>query len=163
MDRMKIIIPHEGVNEIPEGFKPLLTDEGKLVSIIPKGMHREDAYWIKTERIIPVVDWEQRRYELAKAAMQGFCANSHDSIAIAVDSKTVSEWSVGFANTMIERLKGDYGSLSQLIESVKSGNRPSFIGVLLSESQIEELRSDVDDEYYNNALKARLKKTISYL
>lgn len=38
---MKIIIPHEGVNEIPEGFKPLLTDEGKLVSIIPKGMHRE--------------------------------------------------------------------------------------------------------------------------
>lgn len=53
------------------------------------------------------VDWEQRRYELAKAAMQGFCANSHDSIAIAVDSKTVSEWSVGFANAMIEKLKGD--------------------------------------------------------
>lgn len=107
MENMKIIIPHEGVNEIPKGFKPLMTDEGKLVSIIPEGMHREDAYWIKTEKIIPVVDWEQRRYELAKAAMQGFCANSHDSIAIATDAKTVSEWSVGFANAMIEKLKGD--------------------------------------------------------
>ena len=158
MDKMKIIIPHEGVNEIPEGFKPVMTSEGKLVAIVPEGMHTRDAYWIKTERIIPVVDWEQRRFELAKAAMQGFCANSHDSIAIAVDSKTVSEWSVGFANTMIERLKGDYGSVSQLIESVKSGNRPSFIGVLLSESQIEELWSYVDDGYYNNVLKSRLKK-----
>lgn len=52
------------------------------------------------------INWEQRRYELAKAAMQGFCANSHDSIAIAADSKTVTEWSVGFANAMIEKLKG---------------------------------------------------------
>lgn len=24
------------------------------------------------------IDWEQRRYELAKAAMQGFCSNSHE-------------------------------------------------------------------------------------
>lgn len=39
----------------------------------------------------------------------------------------------------------------------KAGNRPSFIGVLLSESQIEELRSYVDDKYYNNILKSRLK------
>lgn len=26
------------------------------------------------------VDWEQRRYELAKAAMQGFCSNPHQQI-----------------------------------------------------------------------------------
>lgn len=107
MENMKIIIPHEGVNEIPEGFKPLMTSEGKLVAIVPEEMTRNDAYWIKSERIITVIDWEQRRYELAKAAMQGFCANSHDSIAIAADSKTVTEWSVGFANAMIARLKGD--------------------------------------------------------
>ena len=74
---MKIIIPHEG---------------GCLLD--------------KDEKIIPV-DWERRHYELAKAAMQGFCANSHDSIAIAADSKIVAEWSVGFANAMIEKLKGD--------------------------------------------------------
>ena len=107
MENMKIIIPHEGVNEIPEGFKPVLTSEGKLGAVVPEGIHTRDAHWIKTERIISGVDWEQRRYELAKAAMQGFCANSHDSIAIAADSKTVTEWSVGFANAMIEKLKGD--------------------------------------------------------
>lgn len=104
---MKIIIPHEGINEIPEGYKPLMTSEGKLAAIIPEGMRSYDMYWMKSEKIIPVVDWEQRRFELAKAAMQGFCANSHDSIAIAADAKTVSEWSVGFANAMIEKLKGD--------------------------------------------------------
>ena len=26
------------------------------------------------------IDWEQRRYELAKAAMQGFCSNPHQQI-----------------------------------------------------------------------------------
>ena len=60
---------------------------------------------------------------------------------------------------MIKLLKEMMESVSQLIESVKSGGRPSFIGVLLSESQIEELRPYVDDEYYNNVLKSRLKKT----
>ena len=75
MSKTKIIIPHEGVNEIPKGYKPLMTSEGKLVAIVPEGMTKNDVYWIKTERIIPVIDWEQRRYELAKAAMQGYCAN----------------------------------------------------------------------------------------
>ncbi|MBS5410709.1 hypothetical protein [Bacteroides thetaiotaomicron] len=105
MDRMKIIIPHEGVNEIPEGFKPLLTDEGKLVSIIPKGMHREDAYWIKTEKIIPVVDWEQRRYELVKAAMQGYCANSLDYVVRTANSESIAQWSVSMADAVIKQLK----------------------------------------------------------
>lgn len=107
MDKMKIIIPHEGVNEIPEGFKPLMTSEGKLVAIVPEGMHTRDAYWIKPERIIPVIDWEQRRYELAKAAMQGFCANSNDHVIRSADAEHVSEWSVEYANAMIAKLKGD--------------------------------------------------------
>lgn len=106
MDQIKIIVPHEGVNEIPKGYKPLMTSDGKLVSIVPEDMTKNDVYWIKSERIVPVIDWEQRRYELAKAAMQGFCANSHDSIAVAASSKIVAEWSVGFANAMIEKLKG---------------------------------------------------------
>ena len=42
---MKIIVPHEGVNEIPEGYKPLLNKEGKLMSIIPEGSTRRDFYW----------------------------------------------------------------------------------------------------------------------
>ena len=53
-----------------------------------------------------VIDWEQRRYELAKAAMQGFCSNPHEQI-MSVDSNIVAEWSLGFADSLIEKLKGD--------------------------------------------------------
>ena len=53
-----------------------------------------------------VIDWEQRRYELAKAAMQGFCRNPHEQI-MSVDSNIVAEWSIGFADSLIEKLKGD--------------------------------------------------------
>lgn len=52
------------------------------------------------------VDWEQRRYELAKAAMQGFCSNPHEQI-MSADSNIVAEWSIGFADSLIEKLKGD--------------------------------------------------------
>lgn len=53
-----------------------------------------------------VIDWEQRRYELAKAAMQGFCSNPHEQI-MSVDSNIVAEWSIGFADSLIKKLKGD--------------------------------------------------------
>lgn len=53
-----------------------------------------------------VIDWEQRRYELAKAAMQGFCSNPHEQI-MSVYSNIVAEWSIGFADSLIEKLKGD--------------------------------------------------------
>lgn len=36
------------------------------------------------------IDWEQRRYELAKAAMQGFCSNPHQQI-MSADSNIVAE------------------------------------------------------------------------
>lgn len=52
------------------------------------------------------IDWEQRRYELAKAAMQGFCSNPHQRI-MSADSNIVAEWSIGFADSLIEKLKGD--------------------------------------------------------
>lgn len=52
------------------------------------------------------IDWEQRRYELAKAAMQGFCGNSHQQIMDA-DSNMVAEWSIGFADSLIKKLKGE--------------------------------------------------------
>lgn len=106
MDKIKIIIPHEGVNEIPKGFKPLMSSEGKLVSIVPEGMTKNDAYWVKTERIIPIIDWEQRRYELAKAAMQGYCANSLEYVVSAANHESVAEWSISIADIMIKKLKG---------------------------------------------------------
>lgn len=52
------------------------------------------------------IDWEQRRYELAKAAMQGFCINPSEQI-MSADSNIVAEWSIGFADSLIEKLKGD--------------------------------------------------------
>ena len=48
------------------------------------------------------IDW---RYELAKAAMQGFCSNPHQQIMDA-DSNMVAEWSIGFADSLIKKLKG---------------------------------------------------------
>lgn len=50
-------------------------------------------------------DWEERRYELSKAAMQGFCSNPHEQI-MSADSNVVAEWSIGFADAMIKKLKG---------------------------------------------------------
>lgn len=52
----------------------------------------------------PYIDWEQRRYELAKAAMQGFCSNPHEQIMNA-GSSVVAGWSVGFADALIRKLK----------------------------------------------------------
>lgn len=50
------------------------------------------------------IDWEQRRYELAKSAMQGYC------IALGMDdgSSTFDDIAVGsirVANALIKRLK----------------------------------------------------------
>lgn len=50
------------------------------------------------------IDWEQRRYELAKAAMQGFCSNPHEQVMNASSNMTV-EWSLSFADALIKRLK----------------------------------------------------------
>lgn len=52
----------------------------------------------------PYIDWEKRRYELAKAAMQGFCSNPSEQI-MSADSKTTAEWSLGFADALIKKLK----------------------------------------------------------
>lgn len=63
-----------------------------------------DGY-IKTEERIPYIDWEQRRYELAKSAMQGYC------IALGLDDdnsesyKNIAIGSLRAADAIIERLK----------------------------------------------------------
>ena len=69
--------------------------------------NKKTEYWYYDSQIKAYndIDWEQRRYELAKAAMQGFCSNPHEQI-ISADSNVVAEWSIGFADAMIEKLKG---------------------------------------------------------
>lgn len=50
------------------------------------------------------IDWEQRRYEIAKELMRGFATNPHNML---VDAKigTLAEWSVSGANALIAELK----------------------------------------------------------
>lgn len=54
-------------------------------------------------------DWEQRRYELAKAAMQGFIANTDLFDRFEETGDTIiclCSDSLAYANEMIEQLKG---------------------------------------------------------
>lgn len=63
----------------------------------------------------PVIDWEQRRYELAKAAMQGMLANPSYHEMAYVKSETLnpsgssfefySNMSIALADTLIKKLK----------------------------------------------------------
>lgn len=50
------------------------------------------------------IDWEQRRYELAKELMRGFATNPHNML---VDAKigTLAEWSVSGADALIAELR----------------------------------------------------------
>lgn len=52
------------------------------------------------------IDWEQRRYELAKAAMQGFCSNPHEQ-GMSNDSYMTARRSLSYADALIKKLKGE--------------------------------------------------------
>lgn len=49
------------------------------------------------------IDREQRRYEPAKAAMQGFCSKQ----VMIADSNMTAERGLGFADALIKKLKGE--------------------------------------------------------
>lgn len=51
------------------------------------------------------IDWEQRRFELIKSAIQGFCANSEPSIVQGTTFQQLAEWSIEIANILISELK----------------------------------------------------------
>lgn len=51
-----------------------------------------------------VVDWEQRRFEVAKELMKGFATNSHNK-CVDANIETIAQWSVGGANALIAELK----------------------------------------------------------
>ena len=49
------------------------------------------------------INWEERRYEIAKCAMQGFVANS--SVSEYVTPQSIAEWAVEYADALIAELK----------------------------------------------------------
>lgn len=51
------------------------------------------------------IDWEQRRFELIKSAIQGFCANSEPSIAQGTTFQQLAGWSIEMADIIIAELK----------------------------------------------------------
>ena len=99
-----------------ETMKARIKVTGEVVDVKPSGTMKIScgAYLTEDGRMMPgtalefekAIDWEQRRYELAKAAMQGFCSNPHQQIMDA-DSNMVAEWSIGFADSLINKLKGN--------------------------------------------------------
>jgi hypothetical protein len=53
-----------------------------------------------------IVDWGQRKYELAKAAMQGMCTNFDlNTNNSTYDCKLIAKLAIKQANEMIEQLK----------------------------------------------------------
>ncbi len=95
-------------------MKARVKSTGVLVDVIPKvnvnDQHSGDNLYVcdnmvyrECELDFSAIDWEQRRYELAKAAMQGFCSKQ----VMIADSNMTAEWSIGFADALIKKLKGE--------------------------------------------------------
>lgn len=95
---------------------------GVLIDVIPKvninAQHSGDNLYVCDNMVFReceldflnvgnlVIDWEQRRYELAKVAMQGYCI----ALGINDDSETYEDIAIGslrVADALIKKLKGD--------------------------------------------------------
>lgn len=84
---------------------------GEQIDVVPSGMMSIScaSYKDKNGRMIPAtalefeknIDWEQRRYEIAKAAMQGFLSDS----TIAGYKDGIAKTCIDIADGMIEQLK----------------------------------------------------------
>ncbi|WP_349860584.1 hypothetical protein [Bacteroides cellulosilyticus] len=78
--------------------------ETKRIEGTLKGEH--EIFYPKDLEIPGIdADWEQRRYELVKAAMQGYCANSLDYVVRTANAESIAQWSISTANAVISQLK----------------------------------------------------------
>ena len=98
-------------------MKARVKSTGVLVDVTPQlninPQHSNDYLYVcdnmvyrECELDFSAIDWEQRRYELAKAAMQGFCSNPHEQV-MSASLNITAEWSLGFADALIKKLKGE--------------------------------------------------------
>ena len=88
---------------------------GEIIELEPAGACRSTVtlYQAKDGRKFPMyalefekdIDWEQRRFELIKSAIQGFCANSEPSIAQGTTFQQLAGWSIEMADIIIAELK----------------------------------------------------------
>lgn len=103
-------------------MKARVKSTGVLVDVIPKtntnALHSGDNLYVCDNMVFreceldflnlgnSAIDWEQRRYELAKAAMQGFCSNSHEQ-GMSNGSYMTAQRSLSYADALIKKLKGE--------------------------------------------------------
>nr|DAL13638.1 MAG TPA_asm: hypothetical protein [Caudoviricetes sp.] len=105
------------------------------------------------------IDWEQRRYELAKAAMQGYCANSLEYVVSSANHENISEWSVSTADAMIKRLKGgeEWHEFKSWYDGAKYGEQCIFRyevldnGVVISD-YITAIWNDMTCDYLSDRI-----------
>lgn len=95
-------------------MKARVKSTGVLADVTPQlninSQHSRDYLYVcdnmvyrECELDFPAIDWEQGRYELAKAAMQGFCSKQ----AMIADPNMTAQISLGFADALIKELKGE--------------------------------------------------------
>ena len=103
-------------------MKARVKETGVLIDVIPKvninAQHSGDNLYVCDNMVFreceldflnlgnSAIDWEQRRYELAKAAMQGFCSNPHEQV-MSTGSNMTAQRSLSFADALIKKLKGE--------------------------------------------------------
>lgn len=54
---------------------------------------------------VPDIYWEHSRYDIAKSALQGFCANSDLAIAQETTFNQLAAWSIEIADILIAELR----------------------------------------------------------
>lgn len=101
-------------------MKAKVIKTGEIVEVVPSGKYLgqvEDAYskrhWYFNEiEPIPdnvqkekIIDWEQRRYELTKSAMQGILTNMTRGSAFSDYEDRVAIQSIKYADAIIDKLK----------------------------------------------------------
>ena len=100
-------------------MKARVKSTGVLVDVTPQlninSQHSRDYLYVcdnmvfkECELDFSAIDWEQRRYELAKAAMQGRLSNQYGDVLVGErDFEGVAVSSVEFADALIKKLKGE--------------------------------------------------------
>lgn len=89
--------------------------ETYYMCIIPSGRQIPiDARVVDITDYNTCTNWEQRRYELAKAAMQGILSNEKEVDNVYYEAKykenipkTIARFAVDYADALINELKGD--------------------------------------------------------
>lgn len=95
-------------------MKARVKSTGVLADVTPQlnisSQHGRDYLYVcdnmvyrECELDFPAIGWEQRRYEPAEAAMQGFCGKQ----VMTADSNMTAQTSLSLADALIKKLKGE--------------------------------------------------------